>query len=390
VSAADLLPALAWLAPFAALPRLADHRPTLSDVPPAGGTPVSVIIPARNEGDTIETAMRSILASTYAPFELIVVDDRSTDETPAIVALLAAQDSRVRLLPGQPLPPGWYGKPWACVQGARAAAGALLLFTDADTRHEPELLGRAVAALAQAQADLVTVAPYQRCVTFWERVIMPQILLPLGIRYHPRRVNQARRERDVIANGQFILTTRGAYDAVGTHASVRQEVAEDLALAQRYVRAGRRIHFAFADRLMETRMYRNWTGLVEGWTKNLYLGARRSFPGQPVRQRLAPLVLTLAPLFWLVPPVTLLASAFGVERGWAGRPALAACIAGVVFWTLVCSGMRIPAAYGLAYPIGAAGTLYIVVRSVWRGSGRVEWRGRVYRSDDPDSPPEAR
>jgi chlorobactene glucosyltransferase len=389
VTAADLLPALGWLAPFAALPGLSDHRPNLSDVSPAAGVPVSVIIPARNEAGTIETSVRSILGATYRPFELIVVDDRSADDTAAIVAALSAEDPRLRLVAGEPLPRGWYGKPWACAQGAAAATGTLLLFTDADTRHEPELLARAVAAFAEARADLLTVAPFQRCVTFWERVVMPQILLLLGVRYHPRRVNQARHPGGVIANGQFIMTSREAYDAVGTHAAVRQEVAEDLALAQCYVRAGRRIHFAFADRLMETRMYRSRTELVEGWSKNLYLGARRSFPDQPWRRRLAPLTLTLAPLFWLLPPAVLLAGGLGLVSGRGEPAALAATVATVVFWMLVSYGMKIPVIYGLAYPVGAATTLYIVLRSAWRGARRVEWRGRVYRSDDPDSPPEA-
>src|SRR5215207_5018220 len=156
MSMAPLLPALPWLAPFAGLFRLADTRPTLSDVAPVAGTPVTVVIPARNESRTIETVVRSILASTYHPFELVVVDDRSTDDTASIVERLAAGDARLRLVRGEPLPDGWYGKPWACVQGARAGTGELLLFTDADTRHEPELLGRAVGALRAASADLVT------------------------------------------------------------------------------------------------------------------------------------------------------------------------------------------------------------------------------------------
>ena len=138
-----------------------------------------------------------------------------------------------------------------------AARGDLLLFTDADTRHEPELLARAVGALRAERAELVTVAPRQRCETFWERLVMPQIWLLLGVRYHPAEVNRARRERDVIANGQFILVPRESYEAVGTHEVVRHEVAEDLALAQAFYRAGRRIHFAFAERLMETRMYQS-------------------------------------------------------------------------------------------------------------------------------------
>jgi chlorobactene glucosyltransferase len=138
----ELLPALPWLAPFATLPRLARNRPNLSEVPPASAGLVSVIIPARNESAVIATVLGSVLASAYRPLELLVVDDRSTDDTASRVAELARRDARLRLIAGQELPPGWYGKPWACVQGYRAARGELLLFTDADTRHEPELLGR--------------------------------------------------------------------------------------------------------------------------------------------------------------------------------------------------------------------------------------------------------
>ncbi len=374
-----LLPALPWLAPFAGLVRLAHSSPNLSDVAPVEGTPVSIVIPARNESRTIETVVRSILRSSYHPFELLVVDDRSTDDTAAIVARLAAEDRRVRLIPGEPLPEGWYGKPWACLQGARAGTGEIILFTDADTRHEPELLGRAVGALQGEHADLVTVAPRQRCLTFWERVIMPQIWLLLGLRYHPGRVNRARRERDVIANGQFILTTREAYDAVGTHAAVRHEVAEDLALAQAYWRQHRRIHFAFAERLMETRMYPGLSELLEGWSKNVYLGGRRSFPEEPALRALVPLMLVAAIGFWLVPPIALLASGLGGSGMAALMPAAALAVGlSLMFWGLISYGMQIPAAYGMLYPLGAVMAIYIVLRSTWRGERRVEWRGRVY------------
>jgi chlorobactene glucosyltransferase len=310
-----------------------------------------------------------------------VVDDRSTDDTAARVTRLAAADGRLRLLSGAPLPAGWFGKPWACVQGARAASGRLLLFTDADTRHEPELLGRAVAALEREQAALVTVAPHQRCVTLWERLIMPQIWLLLGLRYHPRHVNRADRERDVIANGQFILTPREAYDAVGTHEAVRHEVAEDLALAQAYLRQGRRIHFTFATHLMETRMYHSLPHLVEGWSKNVYLGGRRSFPNEPVLRALVPVLLVCALGFWLVPPAIALAGLVGVDVGGLFPAAVAATGLAALFWCLISYGMEIPPPYGLGYPAGAALALYIVVRSTWRGGRRVEWRGRVYGGD---------
>src|SRR5947207_2349187 len=154
---ADFLPALPWLAPFATLPRLADTRPNLSDIAPTSGELVSAIIPARNEAATIETVVRSVLASAYRPLELLVVEDRSTDATATILRRLAAGDPRIRVVDGAPLPTGWYGKPWACKQGYRQARGDLLLFTDADTRHHPELLGRAVAALRSEGAGLLTV-----------------------------------------------------------------------------------------------------------------------------------------------------------------------------------------------------------------------------------------
>ncbi len=376
----DLLPALPWLAPFAGLFRLANTRPNLSDIAPIDGAPVSVVIPARNEAAGIETAVRSILASTYHAFEVIVVDDRSTDDTAAIVGSLAAREPRLRLVLGEALPDGWYGKPWACAQGARAGTGALLLFTDADTRHQPELLGRAVAALGQERVGLVTVAPHQRCVTFWERLIMPQIWLLLAVRYHPSRVNHARRERDIIANGQFILTTREAYETAGTHAAVRHEVAEDLALAQAYLRHGLGLHFAFAERLMETRMYQSLPQLIEGWSKNIYLGGRRSFPDEPALRALVPVIVVTALAFWLVPPVILLLGAAGIELGSLAKPALLAMGLSACFWGLISLGMKIPPAYGLLYPLGAVMALYIAMRSTWRGGRRVEWRGRVYGS----------
>jgi chlorobactene glucosyltransferase len=372
----ELLPALPWLLPFLTLPRLARRTPSLMSASPGSGRLVSVIVPARNESATIASVIKSVLATTYRPFELLVVDDRSTDDTAAIVQRLC--DPRVRLIPGETLPDGWFGKPWACYQGYRAAQGELLLFTDADTRHEPELLAQAVGTLAREQAGLVTISPHQQCVTFWERIVMPQIWFLLALRYQPAAVNRARKQRDVIANGQFILTTRAAYEAAGTHAAVRNEVAEDLALAQAFLRGGQKLHFAFADRLMETRMYHGLAHLIEGWSKNIYLGGRRSFPHEPVLRALVPAMLIIAMLFWLLPPAVLVAAAVSPVLTELAPAALAATALSALFWALICYGMKIPIVYGLGYPLGALMTLYIILRSSWRGGRRVEWRGRVY------------
>ncbi|MEP6571915.1 MAG: glycosyltransferase family 2 protein [Gemmatimonadota bacterium] len=372
-----LLFALPWLLPFFTIAFLARREFELTNFAPLRGRPVSVIIPARNETETIETVVRSVLASDYSPLEVLVIDDRSTDDTAAIVTGLAAADSRVRLIPGSELPAGWYGKPWACLQGFRAATGEILVFTDADTRHQPALLAHAVGALVSVPADLVTISPQQKCVTFWERIVMPQIWLLLGLRYHPSRVNAARSARDVIANGQFIMTTRSAYERAGTHAAVHDKVAEDLALAQTYFRAGLRVYFAFAETLMETRMYRGLGHLVEGWSKNVYLGARESLPDNPRLRAMIPL-LFLAGLVYALTPVTLLAlSVAGLTPGWMVVSALATGLQ-VVFWGLVSFGMRIPIWYGLLYPAGALVAGYIFLRSTVRGGRRVEWKGRVY------------
>ncbi len=376
--------ALPWAAPFLSLPALARTTPDIARAPRVHGRPLSVIIPARNEAATIETVVRSVLASTYEPLEVIVVDDRSTDATAAIVEGIAAEHSRLRLVRGEELPPGWFGKPRACWQGYRAARGEILAFTDADTRHAPELLEHAVGALEAERADLLTVAAHQVCLGFWERVVMPQIWLLLGLRYHPARVNRATRPRDAIANGQFILMTREAYAAIGTHEAVRDEVAEDLALAQRCIALGRKLWFAYANTLIETRMYRSLGHLVEGWSKNIYLGARRSFPDEPVLRALVPLMLALPMLFWLLPPAVLawgVASGAPLMAGLTGAALLATALS-LTFWMLVSYGMRIPPYYALGYPLGAGVVLFIMARSTFRGRRAVEWKGRTYKLDE--------
>jgi chlorobactene glucosyltransferase len=266
------------------------------------------------------------------------------------------------------------------VQGYRAARGDLLLFTDADTVHAPELLGRAVGALESEARDLVTVMGRMICGSFWERAVMPIITALLAVRFHPAVVNRARSPRDCIANGQFILVTRESYEAVGTHETVKHEVAEDLALAQVYFRAGRRQLFMFGISLMGTRMYTSLAGMVEGWSKNVYVGGRRSFPDEPVLRALVPLMFALGAAFWLLPPVVLGLGLAGLCTGWMEAAGWATALS-VVFWILFDAGFGINPLYGLTYPIGVGVSGWIFARSVLRGERRIEWRGRTYSSE---------
>ncbi len=373
---------LGWLAAaaFVALlmqvsHRLRDRRPALADYPAAPPGPrVSVVIPARNEARNIELCLGSILATSYPACDIVVVDDRSSDDTAAIVERTAAGTAgRVRLLRGSEPPPGWFGKQWALTQGYAAAGGELLLFADADTRHHPELIGRAVAALLGERVDLLTVVPRQELGSFWERLLQPHVLFALGARVGDlRRVNRTRTSWDAIANGQFILTTRAAYEAVGTHARVKDTVVDDLALAQAYVADGRDIFLAHAQPFLRTRMYRSLGEIVAGWTKNLALGAPLMLPPVTWLRRVLPWLFWLPALGWVAPPVIWAAT------GWPF--ALVATLASLALWALVCRAEGVPVGYAFLFPVAAGIVAFIALRSAWRGR-RVEWKGRVYVVD---------
>jgi hypothetical protein len=173
----------------------------------------------------------------------------------------------------------------------------------------------------------------------------------------------------VIANGQFILVRREAYESVGTHEVVRDGVAEDLLIAQRFLEMGKRLRAWWADDLIATRMYTGLGAMVEGWSKNIYLGGRATFPEEPLLRSLVPIALVAGPVFWLAPLVALI-----VGAAWAP----AAIALSVAFWTLIVMGLRLPPMYGLAYALGAVVTLVMVFRSLSRGDRRVVWRGREY------------
>lgn len=365
-----------WILVFALVTyRYAWRRPHLRDYPPVqGGASLSVVVPARNEAHNIGDCVRSILAARYVGLEVIVVDDRSSDGTGEVVERIAAEPGnvgRLRLVRGGDLPDGWFGKQWAMVQGYRAAAGDLLLFADADTRHDPELIPRAVAVMGAERADLVTLVPRQEMASFWERLIQPHVFLALQTRVGDlRRVNRTRTEWDAIANGQFILLTREAYEEVGTHAAVRDNVADDVAIAQAFVRHGKDIFLAHAPQFMRVRMYRSLAEIVSGWSKNLALGAPLMTPPIALVRRIVPYLMWLPSLFWILPPVALLA---GVHQ----PAAVIATVASLVTWIEVYAEERAPLWYALLYPLGAAMVAYIMIRSALRGD-KVEWRGRRY------------
>jgi chlorobactene glucosyltransferase len=376
----SLAPALPWvLFPLVALWRV--RRPTtleqFSPELPADAPFVSVVIPARNERRNVERCLRSVLAARYPTFEVLLVDDHSDDGTGDIARAIAATDPRLRVLESPPLPPGWFGKQWACATGARVARGDVLLFADADTEHAPDLLPRAVNAMRAFGADLMSVAGWQELGSFWERLLQPHVFAMLMIRYGGTEgVNRARRPEDVIANGQCFLVRRDAYTAIGGHEAVRENVAEDLMFAQTMARAGRRVRMVLGPEQLSTRMYTSLRELVEGWGKNIYAGGRYSVPFGAVGRALFPVILVLTPLVSILPVAVLLLALVGAlpsALAWSATATLATAL----WWALVYTQLEEPGYYALLYPLGSALLLYICIRAVLRGR-RVAWKGREY------------
>ena len=328
---------------------------------------VSIVVPARNEEASLADCLESLTAQTGIVFEIIVVDDGSTDRTREIAQSFA----KVRVISPGPLPDGWTGKNNAVVAGAKEARAPWLLFTDADTVHLPGSLARALAEAKREGADLLSYSPKQVVVTFSERAVMPVVFAELAAKYPPQKVRDQSGEI-VAANGQYLLVRRAAYDDVGGHAAVATEILEDVALARLFRNAGKRVYFRYGGDAVRTRMYRNWPQLREGWTKNLAL----LFPNP---EQLA--VRSL--LLWLVAW-----SALGVAvSGAIGQHFAWILFAGI--WLLLYRRIRVahfsPANNLIAIVCGVPTFAYLLLRSKRaHANGQVSWKGRAYGTSAPD------
>ena len=248
--------------------------------PQAPTLQLSVILPARNEERLLPACLASLLAQSEpgfalnAQWEILLVDDASEDHTPQIVAE-AAQTPGVLSIPAAPLDPAAFtGKNNACWTAAQSARGRYLLFTDADTLHEPGDLSRALHEAEKYNAALLSYSPRQIVAGFGQRALMPLVFSELATVYPPKKVSDPKSSL-AAANGQFLLVEADAYFAVGGHRAVGREVLEDVALARNVKRfaytTGQGIRFRYAPDALSTRMYATLPEMVEGWTKNLAL-----------------------------------------------------------------------------------------------------------------------
>jgi chlorobactene glucosyltransferase len=235
---------------------------------PASAPLISICVPARDEEKNIRRCVEALLAQTYPNFEIIVLDDRSTDSTPQILEELTHRDSRLHVIHGSDLPDGWAGKPYALTQASAAVRGDWLCFVDADTFAAPEAIESCYVKALETQADMFTIMTFQELGSFWEKVLMPIVMTALSVGFSPRKVNDPK-ERVAVANGQFILIKRAIYDAVGGHERIKDQIVEDKALAEQVKWNGHRLVIADGHQMARTRMYTSLPQMWEGWTKNI-------------------------------------------------------------------------------------------------------------------------
>jgi hypothetical protein len=331
--------------------------------PPDCGEPVSVLLPVRDEAHRVAPTVRSLLAQRGVPdLEFVVLDDGSTDGTADVVRAAATGDPRLRVVSGDPPPPGLPGKPHACARLAREARGSVLVFVDADVVLAPHAVAAAVALLREHGLDAVSPFPRQVAEDLPTRLVQPLLQWSWLVFLPLRLAERSPRPSLTAANGQFLVLTAAALARAGGFAAVAPAVLDDIALMRAIKRSGGRGVVADGSAVASCRMYQGWGEVRQGYEKSLW-----SATGSP---RAA--VALSAGLAWmfLLPPVAALAGSR------AGALGYAAGVLGRIVAARHTGGRAWPDA--LAHPVSVLALLSLIGRS-WRArrAGRLEWKGRT-------------
>lgn len=370
--------AIVWVRRALWISRLRTTNPPLEPLEPTARfyPKVSVIVPARDEEKNIGHCLNLLLRQNYPDYEIIVVDDRSSDRTGEIAAASARLASvPVKILRIEKLPPGWTGKNHAVFAGSKASEGAWLLFTDADTSHAPQSLLTAVTTAMDRSIDLLTLAPETTSRSFWEKTVQPLAVSSLALWFNAS-AGGARDKSTVLANGQFLLTKRAIYEQTGGNEAVKSEVVEDVELANRYRDLGLNVAFLNGTRLYATRMYTSLAEIHRGWTRILTHLFRKSIPALLHKALLytAFSILPFAVFLWET-AARLVHWPHGTDPLWAIAMAISILI--VMVRAVGNRMVRTPARYALLHPLGSLVMVWIlfscVIRvafnrpSLWRG-----------------------
>ena len=347
---------------------------------------VSVILPARNEERYIARCLDSLLAQDYPNFEIIAINDSSTDATSEIMKAYAANDLRVMHIDALPKPEGWTGKNWACYQGYLRAQGELLMFTDADSGHLPSAMSFAVRQIVSQNLEALTAVPRLICSDFWTKITMPALATFLHTRFSPLRVNDPNTKTGYFF-GSFFIITRSTYTAVGTHEGVKEELVEDGALGGK-VKAGK----------FRMKMVRGERQIDAVWARDLstlWHGLRRLMIPLYYQDRAHAHMMVLAVFFILFAPFASLPylpiASFGEYTSFQILLGLqTSAIALIIATTAVQCRLAIfeSAAYAFAAPLSGALISFSFISAIAdaKKKGAVSWRDRQYTMDKTQHP----
>lgn len=337
---------------------------------------VSVIVPARDEEKNIGRCLSHLLKQDYRDYEIIVVDDRSLDRTGHLAENFKKLSPVVlKVVRVEKLPAGWTGKNHAMTVGAKAASGDWLLFTDADTTHSERSVSSALRAALDGNIDFLTLAPEVKCLSFWENTVQPLAVSSLAIWLDTSELNKPD-SKTVLANGQFILVRKKAYEASGGNESVKNEVIEDVELAKKVKAAGFKVSFLNGTLLYSTRMYTSLSQIIKGWARIYIHLFEKKIPAIAHK-------IFLFLFFSLFPFTVLAAEKILFLTGDADfSPILFAAGAVVCAWIVLARflGNRLLHTnpwYAFLHPLGSVVMTWILLVCVARiASGRrSEWRG---------------
>jgi chlorobactene glucosyltransferase len=351
---------------------------------------VSIIVPALNEEHYIARCLDSLGKQDYPNFEIIAINDSSTDRTGEIMDQYSKNNRRVVVLHIGPAPDGWVGKNWACYQGYLRSSGDILLFTDADTVHSSQLMTRAVTVLMVQKLKALTIVPRLICNDVWTRITIPMLSIFLHTRFSALRVNDPN-TRIGYFFGSFFLITRKTYEKIGTHKGVKQELIEDGALGSK-VKLGR----------FEMKMFRGESEIKAIWArdmKTLWNGLRRLVIPMYSQHKNETILLTVAIFFLLIEPFIILPYTLLLLFYYYNLANLFLFI--LIFLNLgtisliimtdaiqLKFGIHEKAIYALASPLGGAVISTSFISSTLDANKRnaVNWRGREYTVDRDQHP----